>query len=297
MVAPIKEMNWLILGGNGQLGHAMKVHLNNIGCNFTVLSHQQLDILDRAEFQKYLDTIKPSVVVNCAAWTDVDLAESNESLAYLVNAVGPGMLAEEVAKTGARFIHISTDYVFSGNSTTAWEEDATTTPISAYGRTKAEGEKLVLNAYPTGAYIIRTSWLYSPWGKNFVKTVSKVALFESRKIEVVNDQIGQPTSAMELAAQIFQLVVKSSSPGIYHFTNSGKATWFELAQEIFRVCEQDSDRVIPIDSDRLSRPALRPRFSVLDNQFSKTQDLTSMHTWDTALKSALPSIIQALNSE
>jgi dTDP-4-dehydrorhamnose reductase len=127
--------------------------------------------------------------------------------------------------------------------------------------------------------------------------VSKVALFESRKIEVVNDQIGQPTSAMELAAQIFQLVLKSSSPGIYHFTNGGKATWFELAQEIFRVCEQDSDRVTPIDSDRLSRPALRPRFSVLDNQFSKTQDLTSMHTWDTALRSALPSIIQTLNSE
>ncbi len=290
-------MKWLILGGHGQLGHAMADFLKKNGSDYTSLNHQQLDILDREAFQRCLTKIKPSVVMNFAAWTDVDLAESKENLAYLVNAVGPRFLAQEVEKTGAKFIHLSTDYVFSGNSRIAWREDAITAPISAYGRTKAEGESFVLDAYPNGAYIVRTSWLFSPWGKNFVKTISKIALQESRRIEVVNDQIGQPTSAFDLAAQIFQLVSKGAPPGIYHFTNSGQASWFELAQKIFIICELDPDRVIPIDSEHSPRPALRPRFSVLDNHISEKNGLKSMQTWDTALSAAMPSIINALNSE
>jgi dTDP-4-dehydrorhamnose reductase len=296
-VAPIKEIKWLILGGNGQLGHAMADFLKKNGSDYTSLNHQQLDILDRQAFQKCLTKIKPSVILNFAAWTDVDLAESKENLAYLVNAVGPRTLAEEVKKTGAKFIHLSTDYVFSGNSTSAWREDAIAAPISAYGRTKAEGENFVLSAYPNGAYVIRTSWLFSPWGKNFVKTISKIALHESRKIEVVNDQIGQPTSATDLAAQIFQLVSQGTPPGTYHFTNSGQASWFELAQKIFVICEQDPDRVIPIDSKDLPRPATRPKFSVLGNHFSEKNGLKPMQTWDTALRAVMPSIIKTLNSE
>jgi len=296
-VAQIKEINLLIFGGSGQLGQAMGDLLKKIGCNYTSLSHQDLDILDREAVQRCLTNINPSCVINFAAWTNVDLAESNEELAHLANSVGPGLLAIDVAKIGAKFIHLSTDYVFSGDSETPWGEDARTDPISAYGRTKAEGEKLVLDAFPLGSTIVRTSWVYSPWGKNFVKSMLKVALTETRKIEVVNDQVGQPTSAKELVEQIFQLIIKDASPGIYHFTNRGQATWFELAQEIFKACGQDPNRVIPVSSEHLSRPARRPRFSVLEDNMSKKLGISSMQTWDTALKTALPSIILNLYSE
>ena len=296
-MATIKEIKWLILGGSGQLGRAMGDLLKRNVCDYTSLNHRELDILDRQAVQKTLKRIKPTIVVNFAAWTNVDLAETNEVPAHLVNAVGPGLLAKDAATIEARFIHLSTDYVFSGESKTPWREDAIKAPVSVYGKTKSDGEKLVYDSYPHGSYIIRTSWLYSPWGKNFVKSILKIAIEESRRIEVVNDQVGQPTSAIELVEKIYQLGIKDVSPGIYHFTNSGQASWFQLAQEIFRVCGEDPNRVVPVTSEFLSRPAKRPSFSVLKDSMSEQMGLRPMQTWDTALKAALPSIILNLNSE
>lgn len=291
MVAPITEMKWMILGADGQLGRAMSSQLKNDNIKFIALNRAQLDITNRSDIQRWFAEEVPNVVINAAAWTNVDLAESEEESALLVNAFGPKLLAEESAKIGAKFVHISTDYVFSGESTIPWNESAELSPVSAYGRTKAQGERLVLEAYQSGSFIVRTAWVYSPWGKNFVKTVAMVARSETRNIDVVNDQIGQPTSAIDLAQQILRLINSGAVPGIYHGTNSGEATWFELARLVFELFGEDQGRVIPVNSSHFPRPARRPNYSVLGHDNWNTRGLLPMRNWQVALENTLPLIL------
>ena len=292
MVAPVIEMKWMILGGGGQLGRALSSQLKKSNIKFIALNRAQLDIASQSDVKKWFAREVPNVVVNAAAWTNVDLAESEEKSALLVNALGPKLLAEESAKIGAKFVQLSTDYVFSGESTTPWGESAELSPDSAYGRTKAQGERFVLDSYESGSFIVRTAWLYSPWGKNFVKTVAMVAESETRNIEVVNDQIGQPTSAMELAQQILRLINSDASPGIFHGTNSGQATWFELARLVFELLGEDQGRVIPVNSSHFPRPARRPNYSVLGHDNWTIPGLLPMRNWQIALEDTLPFIVQ-----
>ena len=294
MVAAVKEMKWMILGGKGQLGRAMTSQLETDNVEFLSLDHVQLDITNHRDIEKWFIKESPDVVVNAAAWTNVDSAELNEEKALMVNAYGPNFLAAACRKSGAKFIQISTDYVFSGNSNSPWTETAEISPVSAYGRTKAKGEIFVLDAHPEGSVIVRTAWLYSPWGKNFVKTILKIALNERGNIEVVNDQIGQPTSALDLVKQIQELVQSDLPSGIYHGTNSGQASWYDLANQIFRLVGENQERVIAVDSLAVNRLAKRPSYSVLGHDRWKSGGMKPMRNWREALEDALPEILHAI---
>lgn len=294
MVAPIKELKWAILGSEGQLGRAMSAELGGSNTEFISLSHLQLDITNQRNVDSFFTKELPDVVLNAAAWTNVDLAESQEEEAFLINAHGPKLLAEACAKFNAKFVHISTDYVFSGTSSSPWSETSELEPVSAYGRTKAAGERAALDLYPGGSFVVRTAWLYSPWGKNFVKTLLKYALDGTGDIEVVNDQVGQPTSAGDLAQQIRRMMLKNVSPGIYHGTNNGQASWFELAQEIFELAGVDRERVVAVDSSTFLRPAKRPAYSVLGHNHWVREGLNPMRSWQDALSDAFPAILQAI---
>ena len=290
-------MNWLITGGSGQLGIAVSEELDSRGLIFTALSSSDLDITDGKVIADFIATNSPSVIVNCAAWTDVDGAESNEESASKVNGQGPENLAVAAAKIGVRLIHVSTDYVFSGESQKPFEIDDQIDPQSAYGRTKADGEKKVLTSYPENSYVVRTAWLYSARGKNFAKTMTRLALNGDGEVRVVNDQVGQPTSAVDLAKQIVDLGLGLAPAGIFHGTNSGQASWFEFAQEIFSLAGADVDRVLPVSSSEYPRPAKRPSYSVLSHEEWSKTSIAPMRDWKIALASVMPEVISTVKSE
>ena len=237
------------------------------------------------------------MIINCAAWTDVDGAESHEVEALRVNSDGPENLALAAKLSNSKLMHISTDYVFSGENQTPWQIEDKIDPQSAYGRTKAQGESRVLASYPESSFVVRTAWLYSPWGKNFAKTMTKLAIKGDGDVRVVDDQVGQPTSAMDLAKQLVELALSTSPAGIYHGTNSGQATWFEFAQEIFKLAGTDVGRVIPVTSSEYPRPAKRPSYSVLNHDAWANTSVKSMRDWRIALAEVMPAIISAVKAE
>ena len=294
-MALIKEMKWMILGGDGQLGRAMTVELSRLGSHFISLNRAQLDITNQKDIGWCVAKELPDVVLNAASWTNVDLAEGKEGEAGLVNAQGVKFLATECKEIKAKFIQVSTDYVFSGNSTLPWKENAKRSPISAYGRTKSAGEEFALDIYPEGTYIVRTAWLYSPWGKNFVRTMLKIALEDTKNVEVVTDQVGQPTSAFDLALHIHEMFSLNAAPGVYHGTNSGQASRFELAKKIFTLVGEDPKRIVAVDSSRFPSSAKRPGYSVLGHDRWLDEGLDPMRNWQDALEDALPAILKEIN--
>lgn len=290
-------MSWLITGGSGQLGIAVSQELNERGVLFHAWSSRDLNITQGTTVRDAIAKITPRIIVNCAAWTDVDAAESNENYASRVNSEGPENLALAAKLCNSKFIHVSTDYVFSGDSQTPWQITDEINPQSAYGRTKAKGESRVLETYPEATFVVRTAWLYSPWGKNFAKTMTKLALKGDGEVRVVNDQVGQPTSASDLAKQLVELGLSTSPAGIYHGTNSGQATWFEFAQEIFKISGADVGRVTPVSSSVYLRPAKRPSYSVLcHDEWAKTS-VKALREWRIALAEAMPDIISVVKAE
>lgn len=294
MVAPVKEMKWMILGGDGQLARAMALELQKSEVEYVSLNRMQLDITKRNNIQSWLAKEVPDVVLNAAGWTNVDEAEIEEDKARQVNALGPKLLATACAEMGTKFIQISSDYVFSGNTGVPWVENAKKFPVSAYGKTKAAGEDFILEIYPEGSIIVRTAWLYSVWGKNFVKTMMRSAMDQDKKVKVVSDQVGQPTSATDLVVQIHEMINHNVRPGIYHGTNTGQASRFELAQRIFSLVGADPNRVIPVDSASLPNQAKRPTYSVLGHNNWSEEGLSPMRSWQLALNDALPAIFQAV---
>ena len=281
------QLMWLVVGGSGQLGKALSQVLTERKIDFTSLNSNELDIKSESQCQDLITELRPEVVINAAAWTDVDLAESEEESAYKVNAIGPLNLAKASKSIGAIFAQVSTDYVFSGSSETPYEVDSMLGPISAYGRTKAAGEKFVLTEYPEASYIFRTAWLYSKWGKNFARTISNLAQVSEDKVRVVTDQQGQPTSAIDLANQIVDAISLRIPFGIYHATNSGCATWFDFATEIFHILGESTDRLIPVASSEFKRKADRPRNSVLSHRCWNELSISTMRDWRIALKDSL----------
>lgn len=290
-------MTWLITGGSGQLGMALSEELDSRGLVFTAFGSKDLDITQGSIVRDLVSQVSPTVIINCAAWTDVDAAETNEALASKVNRDGAENMALAAKNCGANLIHVSTDYVFSGESETPWQVADEINPQSAYGRTKADGERRVLETYPENSKIVRTAWLYSPWGKNFAKTMTRLALNGDGQVRVVNDQAGQPTSATDLAKQLVELNLTSSPTGIYHGTNSGQATWFEFAQKIFKLSGADVSRVIPVSSNEYLRPAKRPSYSVLSHDSWAKTTIKPMRDWRIALADAMPAIISALKAQ
>jgi len=290
-------MNWLVTGGSGQLGIAVSEELDSRGLVFTALSSRDLDITNSKSVIDFIAQNLPDVIVNCAAWTDVDGAESNEESASKVNGRGPEYLAVAAASNGSRLIHISTDYVFSGESQKPFEVDDQIDPQSAYGRTKADGEKKVLATHPQNSYIVRTAWLYSARGKNFAKTMARLALNGDGEVRVVNDQIGQPTSAVDLAQQIVELGLGVAPVGVYHGTNGGQASWFEFAREIFSLAGADINRVVPVSSNEYPRPAKRPSYSVLSHEEWSKTSIAPMRDWKIALASIMPEVVSTVKAE
>jgi dTDP-4-dehydrorhamnose reductase len=290
-------MSWLITGGSGQLGIAVSQELDKLGIAFDALSSKDLDITQSSAVSEAIEKLSPTVIINCAAWTDVDGAESREVEALRVNSDGPENLAAASKLCNSKLIHVSTDYVFSGESQTPWQVADEINPQSAYGRTKAQGESRVLASYPENSFVVRTAWLYSPWGKNFAKTMTKLAQKGDGEVRVVNDQVGQPTSASDLAKQLVELGLSTSPAGIYHGTNSGQATWLEFAQEIFKLSGADVGRVVPVSSSEYPRPAKRPSYSVLSHDAWATTSVKPMHDWRVALAEAMPAIISAVKAE
>jgi dTDP-4-dehydrorhamnose reductase len=246
-----------------------------------------------------ISALAPTVVINAAAWTDVDRAEYEPEAAHLVNALGALNVAMAAKMVGAIFVQISTDYVFSGNSDRPWQENDLRAPISVYGSSKAAGEVAVLRTYPDGSYIFRTAWLYSQWGKNFAKSMTALAILSNEEVPVVCDQIGQPTSALDLANQIIETILAQLPFGIYHATNSGQGSWFDFAQEVFRLCQADVSRILPISATEMVRPAARPRYSVLAHGAwseigtlsGKKIQLKPMRDWRIALADNIGPII------
>lgn len=273
----------LITGANGQLGNEFRTFATRHPAHeFILLTRQELSISDADNVRQVLQQHKPDWVVNCAAYTAVDKAEIEKDLAMSINAEGAGVLAEACASLNARLIHISTDYVFDGSSAKPYREDAATGPINTYGITKLRGEELVLQKNPD-AIIIRTSWVYSFFGNNFVKTMMRL-MEERESINVVSDQVGSPTYAADLAGAIMRIIENNSNAkGIFHYSNEGQISWYEFAQAIKELTGSKCN-VNPIPSSAYPTPAKRPQYSLLDKtRIRNVFDLEIPH-WKKSLE-------------
>jgi dTDP-4-dehydrorhamnose reductase len=270
---------YLIAGAGGMLGHDLRDALD--GRDVVALTRADLDVTDAEAVRNA--TAGVDVVINAAAYTNVDAAESDETAAFGVNATGAGLLADAAAAAGARFVHVSTDYVFAGDATAPYAEDAPRAPLGAYGRTKAAGEQLVLR-HPTST-VVRAAWVYGEHGGNFARTMLRLAA-ERDTVSVVTDQVGQPTWSRDLAEAIVRLVDAEAPAGIYHGTNAGQASWFDFARAIFAEAGLDPDRVRPTDSAAFVRPAPRPAYSVLGHDRWTAVGLPAPRPWREALHAA-----------
>lgn len=247
-----------------------------------------LDITDRTAVDSFVEGNAIDVIVNCAAYTAVDRAETDEERALLLNATAPGYLAEAIGRRGGQLIQISTDYVFDGTAHTPYVEDAATCPASAYGRTKLAGEKAVLAANPS-AMIIRTAWLYSTFGNNFVKTMLRLGR-EKDQLGVIFDQIGTPTYARDLAAAIMTAINQGIVPGIYHFTDEGVTSWYDFTLAIHRLAGITTCHVCPLHTSEYPTPAARPHYSVLDKtKIKQTYGIEIPH-WEKSLQECIKSL-------
>ena len=280
-------MKILITGANGLLGHELTSILKDH--TLILLSHSQLDISDSESVNKQIDSSSPDIVINSAAYTQVDACESNYDLAYSSNALGPKNLAIKCKELGIPLIHISTDYVFEGNEkeNLPLKENDKLGPKTVYGKTKLEGEKLVQENCEK-YFILRTAWLYGE-GKNFVKTMLNLSK-KNKELKVVNDQIGSPTYAKDLAKAIKEIIDKKSDKyGIYHVTNKGEVSWYEFAKKIFEI-KNIEIKVNPVTSEEFPRPAPRPHYSVLNNQKWIDAGFTPLRNYEESLKEYLDSL-------
>lgn len=288
-------MKWLIAGANGQLGRCLQENLGSRGIDFVALSRSDLDITNIDRVEHLIKNIKPDVVVNAAAYTNVELAETDSEAAFKVNHLGATNLATASRSINANLVHFSTDYVFSGHGNSPWHVNDLKEPLSIYGKSKLAGEVEILKVYPEKSLIIRTAWLHSPFGKNFYKTMLTKALSNDESVRVINDQQGQPTNAYELAGLTLSAVTKNVAPGIFHGTNADSCSWFEFAKYIFEIAGADPARITPVLSSEFATKAQRPKYSVLDNQKWSEFGILPLGPWQDSVRKALPSMLQALS--
>ena len=276
-------MNILVTGGNGQLGNEMRVVSKESRNRYIFTDVVELDITNLEAIRYMLKMERVDVVVNCAAYTNVDRAEEDEIMADLLNNKAAGNLAVVAKEVGATLIHVSTDYVFQGDKNTPYKEDCETSPLGVYGRTKLAGERSI-QATGCNYLIFRTSWLYSSYGKNFVKTMQRLTR-DKNSLKVVFDQVGTPTYAGDLAAILYKVIEKDmlDKQGIYHFSNEGVCSWYDFAQE---VCELSGNacNIEPCHSDEFPSKVKRPNFSVLDKTKVKETFGAKVPYWKVSLK-------------
>lgn len=275
-------MNILVTGCNGQLGNEIQLLEKGNGKHvFFNTDVNELDITDENAINAFVDANNIDGIINCAAYTAVDKAESNEALCHTLNATAPGYLAAAMGKRGGWMVQVSTDYVFDGTKHTPYSETDPTCPDSVYGRTKLEGEQLV-RQHCERAMIVRTAWLYSIFGNNFVKTMIRLGK-EKTELGVIFDQIGTPTYARDLAVAIMTAVEKGIIPDIYHFSNEGVTSWYDFTKAIHRIAGISGCHVRPIHTEEYPTPARRPHYSVLDKTKIKATYNIEVPYWEESL--------------
>jgi dTDP-4-dehydrorhamnose reductase len=284
-------MKILVTGRNGQVGGALQHALEGLG-EIVTLDRSQLDLSNLDAMREVIRSIRPNLIVNAAAYTAVDLAETDEALAYRINAEAPGVMAEEAKRLGASLIHYSTDYVYDGGKSGAWLETDATGPLSAYGRSKLAGEQAIA-AVGLPHLILRTSWVYGLHGKNFLLTMLRLA--QSRpELSIVSDQIGAPTWSVTIAEATASIIKKFPDlaavehvSGIYHLCAGGQTSWFGFAEKIFaHSLIQQKPKLHPITTTDYPTPAVRPKNSVMNtDKFEQT--FATLPTWDAALGNCL----------
>ncbi len=285
----------IVTGANGQLGMEIKQLVSNYpDFEFVFTTREELPLDDLNAFGKFIAGHQPQYFVNCAAYTAVDKAESEKELAYKVNAEAPGIIAKACKENGVKLVHVSTDYVFNGNGTVPYREDDQTDPVNLYGASKLEGEKNVMQEN-SDSIIIRTAWVYSEFGKNFVKTMLRL-MSDKDQISVVSDQSGTPTYAADLADVILQIISSGNwVSGIYHFSNEGQITWFDFAVAI-KELSGSACNVNPITTSQYPTPAKRPGYSVLDKEKIKSTFQLKGTDWKDSLTVCLLRLKPAMSS-
>lgn len=282
--------NILITGANGQLGNEMRVvsaEQEQLTYHFTDVA--ELDICDIEAIERYVVDHAIDCIVNCAAYTNVNKAEEDTELCDKLNHLAPANLARVAAKHQIGLIHVSTDYVFNGEHYVPYKEDEPTCPNSVYGATKLAGEQAILSIHPE-AVVIRTAWLYSTFGNNFVKTMLRLGS-EREELGVVFDQIGTPTYARDLARTIQHIMVKGIVPGIYHYSNEGVCSWYDFTKMIFALGGITSCQLKPLHTDEYPTPAARPHYSVLDKTKIKQTYGIDVPYWVDSLRECISSVV------
>jgi dTDP-4-dehydrorhamnose reductase len=287
---------WLVTGAGGMLGGEVLTQLAADGHEVAGLGHAELDVTSTIAVETALRRHRPDVVVNCAAYTKVDEAEANESEAFEINALGPRNLAMACASIGGRLVHVSTDYVFAGDAVTPYDEDSEPAPRTAYGRSKLAGEQAVRELLPHRSAVVRTAWLYGERGRSFVRMLIRLER-ERETLDVVADQRGQPTWTVDLAGRLVDIGRRSTATGIFHATNSGDTTWWDLAREVFRLLGADPERICPTATDRFPAIATRPAYSVLGHRRCAEDGMEPLRHWQSALRVAFPRLLRAEEAE
>lgn len=283
---------WLITGAGGMLGRDLVTRLQHENEDVAAYSRSDLDITDAATTRAALDRLRPAIVINCAAWTAVDDAETHEEAAFLVNATAVAGLAAACADYGTRLVQVSTDYVFDGQARRPYREGDAPSPRTAYGRGKLAGEQAALERLSEAAYIVRTAWLFGAHGANLVRTMIELER-QRPAVDVVDDQHGQPSWTVDVAGQIVALARSGAVGGIYHATSSGETTWCGLAREVFRLLGADPARVRATTTSAYPRPAPRPSYSVLGHDSWARAGLEPLGDWRHALRRAFPELLAA----
>ena len=272
------KTRWIVTGADGQLGREACRHIVGAGHVCLGLSRSQLDISDEAEVFRVVEAFKPDRILNAAAFTAVDLAETSPTRADEVNHVGARNLAQAATAHGTRLVHVSTDYVFDGLSETPYEEESPCNPISVYGRTKQDGE-MAVRSTDERHLVVRTAWLYGEGGRNFVTTMMRAAA-EEREVRVVDDQFGQPTYTGDLVRFIFDLdSATGRDGGTFHGTSSGSCSWYTLAREVYGSMGVATFKVSPISTENYPTVAVRPRYSVLSHEKSNALGVRPIGPW------------------
>lgn len=287
-------LNVLVTGAGGQLGSALRLLCAGSANRYIFTDADRLDITDAQAVERFVAENGTDAVINCAAWTDVERAEEDEAAAYAVNCTAVGNLASAAARHGALLIHFSTDYIFDGRGCTPFTERDEPAPLNAYGRTKLAGERAVA-ASGCRYMIFRTSWLYSPTGRNFLLTMLRLTA-ERDSVSVVNDQIGAPTCAADLARAVFDIVeggLWAGREGIYHFANGGQCSWYDFAVGIASAAGHTACRVNPCRTCDYPARAVRPAYSVLDTgKYRRTFGATIPH-WRESLEKCLKTLLNS----
>lgn len=293
-----EKKNILIIGANGQLGNEIRRNAENYesSFNFIFTDVQELDITKHDAVEKFVKNNQISYIINCSAYTAVDKAEDEDQieLCYAINFEALENIGNAAQKYGAKVIHVSTDYVFDGEGSTPYKETDSTNPQSVYGKSKVQGELALLNACKE-SIVIRTAWLYSVFGNNFVKTMIRLGK-EKESLNVVADQTGTPTNAADLAKAILDILIYSEEnqfeAGIYHYTNEGVTTWYDFTITIHKAANITSCKVSPITTEEYPTKAKRPQYSVLDKTKIKSTFNINIPQWEESLEKCVKELIE-----